>query len=437
MINILLRNNTYQAIGSISNIVLNKKNKKILNKKKNSLPELMTRNLILGERLKNKINVSSFMNNAENKNQKYLKSFVISSSKRVKDLKTGLDLKNVIKKGINSLSPICDDINNDIIIKNGDYLIKQKKLINEKTEEETHNKINELIKGIKHIIKPVTIIKKPAIHKIAKSVSEEVLHKTKAIIKYEIFNDQKKIRNKIDYYIDKLNTMAETKPKEFHKIANHIYLKSNIKMINYIKPKVTIIKDSESTENIIAIRKHLAQSITNNDERKKKKEEKKNESEHSEEKSKISKNNYINNIPHKQTRKTNPFINNYSKDTLNIVKKLASQNKSLETKTRINLKKINSLVDIKLPYFVNYSRTIKYCKNKQRKKYECMSSDNFYVDDSNYYKKMMEFGFDKDNAVEKIKLIKEEINNLTDEKIYNGCKKIIKMRKFNSESTNY
>ena len=118
MLNLLLRTNSIKSNGKISNTFGYKKNKKILNKISRSLPELMSRNLRFGERLKNKITVSSFMNNAENKNQKYLKYFVISSGKRVKDLKTGPDLKSVIKKGINHLSPICDHINNDLIIKN-------------------------------------------------------------------------------------------------------------------------------------------------------------------------------------------------------------------------------------------------------------------------------------------------------------------------------
>ena len=142
MLNLLLRDQIIQETGKIPNTYEYKKNKVILNKINSSLPELMSRNLRLGERLKNKIIVSSFMNNAENKNQKYLKLFVISSDKRVKDLRTGLNLKKVIKKGINYLSPICNHINKDLIIKNGDFLIKEKKLINEKTEQETHNKIN-------------------------------------------------------------------------------------------------------------------------------------------------------------------------------------------------------------------------------------------------------------------------------------------------------
>ena len=121
---LLLRQQRLPETGKITNTFGLKRNKVILNKIKKNLPELMSRNLMLGERLKNKIKVSSFMNNTENKNQKYLKNFVISSGKRVKDLKTGLELKKVMKKGINNLSSIYNNINNDLIIKNSDFLIK-------------------------------------------------------------------------------------------------------------------------------------------------------------------------------------------------------------------------------------------------------------------------------------------------------------------------
>ena len=399
MINILLRDKNLPESGKIPNTYGYKRNRIILNKIKNNLPELMSRNLMLGERLNNKIKVSSFMNNTENKNQKYLKYFVISSGKRVKDLKTGLELKKVIKKGINHLSPICNSINNDLIIKNGDYLIKQKKIINEKTEQETHNKIDELIKGIKHIIKPAKIIKKNSIHKIVKSVSEEDLYKAKNLINNELNSDHKKLRNKINYYIHKLNTIAETKPREFHKVASNLYLKSNLKMINYQKPRSTLIKDSEGS-NLLKIRKHLIQSITNQIVETKEKDIEK-------EKEKEEKLPEFMNFVKPSTSK----INN-NNDTLNVVKHLSHQNKYLGKKAKTNMTKINSLIDIKLPYCSNYFRTIKYCKNSQKNKSNNLSSNNIY--DDNNINKLIDIGFDKENMMDEIKLIKKEINTITD-----------------------
>lgn len=412
MFTLLLRQQRLPETGKITNTFGYKRNKIILNKIKKNLPELMSRNLMLGERLKNKIIVSSFMNNTENKNQKYLKNFVISSGKRVKDLKTGLGLKKVMKKGINNLSPICNNINNDIIIKNSDFLIKQKKLINEKTEQETHIKINELIKGIKHIIKPIKILKKSTNHKIIKSVSEEEIFKAKKCIKHELNNDEKKLKNKINFYINKLNTIAISRPREFKKVANNIYFKSNIKMINYSKPKLSAAKDSESS-NLLRIRKHLIQSITNNIKTQKNEE---NEFEN-EEKFK----NFINYI----NKKPSTSIINTSNDTLNVLKHLAHQNKDLDKKAINNLKKINSLIDINLPYCSNYYRTIKYCKDKQNRS-KNLSMENFY--NNNSINNLVEIGFNEDNMLDEIKLIKEEINDITDKKIINGCKNIEKLK---------
>ena len=409
---LLLRQQRLPETGKITNTFGLKRNKVILNKIKKNLPELMSRNLMLGERLKNKIKVSSFMNNTENKNQKYLKNFVISSGKRVKDLKTGLELKKVMKKGIYNLSSICNNINNDIIIKNSDFLIKQKKLINEKTEQETHIKINELIKGIKHIIKPVKILKKSNNHKIIKSVSEEEIFKAKKYINHELNNDEKKLKNKINYYINKLNTVAISKPREFKKIANNIYLKSNLKMINYSKPKLNAAKDSESS-NLLRIRKYLIRSITNNIKTQKNEENKLD----NEDKFK----NYIN----YKNKKPSTSIINTSNDTLNVLKHLAYKNKELDKKAINNLKKINSLVDIKLPYCSNYSRTIKYCKDKQNKSNN-LSVENINNNDS--INNLMEIGFDEDNMLDEIKFIKEEINDITDKKIINGCKNIEKLK---------
>ena len=419
MFTLLLRQQRLPETGKVANTFGYKRNKVILDKIKKNLPELMSRNIMLGERLKNKIIVSSFMNNTENKNQKYLKNFVISSGKRVKDLKTGLGLKKVMKKGINNLSPICNNINKDIIIKNSDFLIKQKKLINEKTEQETHIKINALIKGIKHIIKPVKILRKPVNHKIVKSVSEEEIFKAKKLIKHELNNDEKKLKNKINFYINKLNTIAISKPREFKKIANNIYLKSNLKMINYSKPKLNVAKDSESS-NLLRIRKHLIQSIQNNIKTQK------NEEKELENEDKFK--NYINYI----NKKPSTSVINTSNDTLNVLKNLAYKNKDLDKKAINNLNKINSLIDIKLPYCSNYYRTIKYCKDKQNKS-KNLSMDNFCNNSNNSINSinnLIEIGFNEDNMLDEIKFIKEEINDITDKKIINGCKKIEKLKGF-------
>ena len=71
------------------------------------------------------------------------------------------------------------------------------------------------------------------------------------------------------------------------------------------------------------------------------------------------------------------------------------------------LKRINSMVDIKLPFYSNYHRTIKYCKKLNNLTAEM---------ERNEKKKKIEFKFKKGDS-DKIKIIKDEINNLTQNKI--------------------
>ena len=408
---ILLRQEKLPEKLKITNTYNYKKNKIILNKLNNTLPELIARNINLMERLKNKIKVSSFMNNSEHKNQKYLNYFVISSGKRVNDVKTGLGLKRVMRKGTNYLTPICKHINNDVIIKNGDFLIKEKKLINENTEQETHNKINELIKDINHIIKPNNIEENPINNKVVRSVSDDELLKINNIIYHQLCNDEKQINDKINFYVNKLNTVAETKPREFHSIAHNTYLNSNIKMINYIKPKPVAIKDQESA-NLLRIRKHLMQNVTNGA----KKSNKNNDKTIDDDYEKMNVRNYMNKKP------TNSTANN--NDILNVLKNLANQNEHLADKAGKNLKKINSLIDIKLPYCSNYYRTIKYWKKLQNNKNAKNNSmDNLYSS-----QKLVEMGFKRDNTLDEIKLIKNEISNITDAKIFQKCREIEKQK---------
>ena len=200
MYELLLRQKYLPGTGKIKTFGY-EKNRIILNKINQNLPELMSRNLKLGQSLKNKLKVSSFMNNSEIKNQKYLKYFVLSSDKRVKDLKVGLKLKKVMKKGIKNLAPVCNNINKDIIIKNSDYLIGQKKLIENKTQPEIYDKADELLKGIKYVIKPVKKPKRKSENSKVKSISEEQFEKAKELMKKEMNKYRDALTTEINNYI--------------------------------------------------------------------------------------------------------------------------------------------------------------------------------------------------------------------------------------------
>ena len=121
-----------------------KKNRKILKRIKGSLPELMSRNLKLAQELKDKLAISSFMNDTETKSKKYLQQFLLSSQNRVSGIKTGIGLSNVIKDGTKKIDNICNHINDDIVIKNCEFLLNEKKLMNQKIAKVKHYKINRI-----------------------------------------------------------------------------------------------------------------------------------------------------------------------------------------------------------------------------------------------------------------------------------------------------
>ena len=369
-----------------------KRNKKILKKIECSLPELMTRNLKLGQELKNKITISSFMNETESKTKKYLTQFLMSSRKRVKDIKTGLCLNNVIKEGYKKLNPICNHIDNDLYVKNSDYLLKEKNLISQKIAKEKHERINQLINNIKYIIKPTKLKRKSDSHRIVKSVPEYKMQKAKSVIKNELCNDENLLKRKITFYKQNLFTLAQTKPKKFYKVASNIYLKSNLKMINYSKPSPASIQEQKII-NLLRIRKHLMKS-------KEQKEKNENDDE------------IYNNFEFE--KKENASDN--KSDTFIVIKNLAKEKDNLETKTQKNMRRINSMIDINLPYFSNYHRTIKFC-NKFNKNLSLIT-DITRNKDKKYKLKF------KKNMGNKLDLIKNEIKNLTHEEIKRRCQDI-------------
>ena len=369
-----------------------KDNKRILKGIGNSLPELMSRNLKLGKELHNKITISSFMNDTESKTKKYLTQFLISSNKRVKDIKTGLSLVNVIKKGTKNLVPIFNHIDNNIIIQNSAFLLREKNIISQKIAKEKHERVDELIKKIRYIIKPTKIKRKSNSHRIIRTIPEDQMFKIKNILDNEIANDENLLKRKINYYKKNLLTLAEKKPKSFCEMAENMYLKSNLKMINYLKPAQAYIREQKLL-NLLKIRKHLMNS-------KKEKEEKEE----------------IDNFEHEENES---LVNNG--DTIMVIKNMTKEKNNLELKTKKNMRRINSMIDIKLPYFSNYQRTIKLCDQFRKNMSVTTVMERKDKNKKNRFKLI------KDMA-SKLDLIKNEIKNLTHDKIKKGCDDIEKRK---------
>ena len=73
---------------------------------KECLPELMSRNIKKGQRLKSKIDVSFLLNNIELRNQSYLKKLVASSEKNLQIIKSGLELNKAMELSEEKLTPL-------------------------------------------------------------------------------------------------------------------------------------------------------------------------------------------------------------------------------------------------------------------------------------------------------------------------------------------
>lgn len=337
----------------------NKIKSKFINDKINIiLPELIARNSKLGDRLKTKLKVSNFLNNTENRNKKFLKSFVSYSDKRVKDIKTGLELLKAINQGSKNLSSLCSQVSNDIIVKNSDYLIEEKKLLNENTEQETHMKINNLLNNLKNIVKNINISPDKPPKKYIKSLSEVELSDIKSYLNNKLKKEKNLINNKIQCYLDKLNNTAVIDRKEFKNFIEHMDISDNINLINYTKPKPLLIKDKECSS-MSRIKKHIFPYINSSN--------------------KINKKKYINlNNISKHNIKLNlnitSDINNLSfneygkseinqKDTLNVLNNLAIQGRNLPLKISKSVGRVNSLIDNNLPSPKVYEQIIKEVKN--------------------------------------------------------------------------
>jgi len=339
------------------------------------LPELMARNSKLSNRVRNKLKVSSFLNNTENRNNKYLKSFISSSYKRVKDIKTGLELIKAIKKSSKNIYPICSQISNDRILQNSDFLIEEKKLLNENTEQETHLKINDLINNMRNALKHNYKNNHNHIKKPMKSLSQTEINNVKYILNKNIKKEGEMLNYKIKGYLDKLKNNAETNKKEFNNYAENIKILDNIKFINYTKPKPLKVEDKECAS-IIRIKKQIfpyINSVNKNDIKNLKK--------------KGRRNRYINlknisnqdiqlNISNDMNNFKSPISdkNIMEKDSLKLINNLANQGRNLSFKISKTANKVDSLLDINLPRPTIYEQIIQ--KNKEKNKRSSRNIDD-------------------------------------------------------------
>ena len=396
-----------------------KKNKMaIINSKVGTiLPELINRNLKLAERLKDKLKVSSFFNNIEKRNKQYLTNFIFSSNKRIKDLKTGIQIEQVIKKSSDIMSIVCNKMDDDILIKNFEQLKKEKKLVCENTEEETHSKIDELLYKMKSLIKKPNTMKIEVKTNNDNSYQKKEINEIKEYIGNKIKNEEKTTDDKITNYLKKLNYIFKNyefnektdeiqketeneenkknnykRKRDISKLSDNFYIKNNLQLINYTKPKPYQLKDKEGA-NMQRIKDCLYPSLLRRLNIKKEEMDNFNQSEPSfQTHSFLNKNSSITSINSNLSSKIKEVdkiddelenINTFKKDSLEVLNMLSTQNKSLTQRFQKKSKKLNSLIDMNLPNLKNYELLLNYWKKEKEKTPRLSQYSSFKINSKN------------------------------------------------------
>ena len=325
------------------------------------LPELVARNNKLTDRLKSKLKVSNFLNNTESRNQKYLKIFLSSSDKRVKDIKTGLELNKAVKQSTKNLSDLCDKINNDVILQNSDFLIEEKKLLNENTEQETHMKINSLILNMRNIIKKIKATQRVEETTQIKNISKSYIDSINNILKSKLEKENNIVNDKINSYKCKLKNSIKEK-KDFKSFADNLNI-DNLKLLNYQKPK-PIPKVDRECSNMARLKNNL-NPISNRSSKNIKKKL-----------FNTIRKNYASNISFNESGKSQII----EKDSFCTLKGLASNSHNLSLKIDKTVHKVNSLLDINLPNPSSYNLLLEKNRLEQlrRKNSDLKKKRNIY-----------------------------------------------------------
>ena len=245
------------------------------------LPELMTRNMKLGSRLKSKLKVSSLLNNIELRNQNYIKELVSSSDKSVQNLKSGLELSKAMKLSSNKLSLLNSKILNDCFMKKNNVIFNTKKNLNRSTEEETNLIIKKSLSVIRDCINPTyKILVEPKTQKSKKKfLSDSELSHAKMVIENKISVEEKILKEKIKNYLNKVQTinlsnikskdandykiqkLNKDKNRDFYFFAKHLSINDkNIKMLHYKKLEPPPLRD-KSCPNLENIKENLFPNI--------------------------------------------------------------------------------------------------------------------------------------------------------------------------------
>ena len=104
--------------------IAKKKFSKCLRGINSTLPELLSKNTSLAERLNSKLSLGSFLNETEVRSNNYLRYYVFSSDKILQKVKRGFELSNIIDQNKHNISILNKQANNDCFIKQINHTFK-------------------------------------------------------------------------------------------------------------------------------------------------------------------------------------------------------------------------------------------------------------------------------------------------------------------------
>ena len=396
---------------------------------KECLPELMSRNIKKGQRLKSKIDVSFLLNNIELRNQSYLKKLVASSEKNLQIIKSGLELNKAMELSEEKLTPLNYQILDDFFLRKNNVIIGTKRRLGRKSEEESNLVIKSSLHIIKHFLNPGNkILEEPEDNSPKKKLmTKEELIEAEKLIYNKLKQEENNLNERVKKYLNRVYNIKLTAPrsdnkydpkwlkinrdknKDFYFYANNVSLNNkDIGMIHYKKLEPIPVRD-KSCPNLKDINKKLFPGI---------KEGKTNRDEYLNIKNcnsvkilndmQIIKRYKEKKILDKNEKDISDIkINNNKNDSYNTLNKIVVRNKSLLSMSRYRYQKLGSLIDIELPKLSDYDLMI----NKRKSlKYQTMNKKI----DTNINDKIEKLNriYHKWKLAPEINALKEEIKNI-------------------------
>ena len=396
---------------------------------KECLPELMSRNIKKGQRLKSKIDVSFLLNNIELRNQSYLKKLVASSEKNLQIIKSGLELNKAMELSEEKLTPLNYQILDDFFLRKNNVIMGTKRHLGRKSEEESNLVIKSSLHIIKHFLNPGNkILEEPEDNSPKKKLmTKEELIEAEKLIYNKLKQEENNLNERVKKYLNRVYNIKLTAPrsdnkydpkwlkinrdknKDFYFYANNVSLNNkDIGMIHYKKLEPIPVRD-KSCPNLKDINKKLFPGI---------KEGKTNRDEYLNIKNcnsvkilndmQIIKRYKEKKILDKNEKDISGIkINNNKNDSYNTLNKIVVRNKSLLSMSRNRYQKLGSLIDIELPKLSDYDLMI----NKRKSlKYQTMNKKI----DTNINDKIEKLNriYHKWKLAPEINALKEEIKNI-------------------------